>query len=188
MILRNIITCIFLIANIISLSAQAFNVCNCSSNSNSVSLDTTLMPLYEWRDIWAEEGGAIANNSSQYSFGNGATGFIGLPIDDGWEVVAMYYHSDNNGVNDDLTINLVDMRTQSVAAPIISTITINNSGDGVGNNGYLYQEFTAPIGIPDGAVLGFRTGTETGVFSDVRVGARLRRKVGDFVSEVTISN
>lgn len=151
------------------------------------TLTVTKMPLYEYRDQWAEEGGGAVDNSAQYSYGNGATGFKGLPYDDGWEIIAVYIHSDNNGPNDDMSVFIHDYQTTvSNAAPIVATITYNNSGDGQTNNGYQYTPLTATI--PDGAVLGFRTDNENGNVSDIVVGFRARRQIGEYVSDVTISN
>lgn len=155
--------------------------------SETAQLNITSMPLYEYRDIWAEEGSALSNNNSQWSFGNGAVGFIGLPIDDGWEVTDMYFHADTASATSDVTVHLVDMTTPSNAAPIISTVTVVDAGDGVANNAYVYETFATPVAVPAGAVLGFRTGTEVGAFSDARVGARLRREIGTYVSDVTLS-
>lgn len=137
--------------------------------------------VYEYRDIWAEEGGGLADNASQWSYGNGAGGFIGLPIDAGWEVEALYFHADISGATSDVTVHMVDMRTPSVAAPIITTIDVVDSGQGVGNNAWQFTTLATPVAVPDGAVLGFRTGDEQGAYSDARMGARLRRPLGSFL-------
>ena len=154
----------------------------------SIQFEAQTLPLYEWRDIWAEESSNLANGSSQWSFANGDTGYIGLPIDSGWEVVSMYFHSDNNGANDDLTVHMVDQSTPAANSPIVSTVTVVNSGQGSANNAYVFEEFATAIAVPDGAVLGFRTGVESGSFNGARVGARLRRKIGEYVSAVTVTN
>lgn len=151
----------------------------------SATLIVTKMPLYEYRDIWAEEAGGLANNSAQWSFGNGATGFIGLPIDSGWEVVAMGFHSDTGNGATDLTIELVDYTTPSTAAVVISSIDVDAPGDGAVNNLYKYEELATPASVPSGAVLGFRTQEDGGNAGDARAYARLRRQVGEYVSDVT---
>lgn len=138
--------------------------------------------LYEYRDIWAEESGAATNDNTQWSYGNGATGFIGLPIDAGWEVEAMYFQSDIGGsAAESLSVHLVDFTTPSAAAPVIATISLTAAGAGVDNNAYLFEPLATPVAVPTGAVLGFRTGTEVGTWSDMRVGARLRREISDYV-------
>jgi len=159
-----------------------------SFNNTQGTLTVTKLPLYEYRDIWAEENGSLSNNNPEWSFGAGAEGYIGLPIDAGWEVIAMYFHSDVNGAGDDLTINLINIATNpSGTAPTIATLTMTNSGSGQANNAWIYQDMTnAPAAVPANAVLGFRTGTEVGNINDARVGVRLRRKVGDYVSDVLL--
>ena len=150
-------------------------------------LVVTKQPVYEYRDIWAEEGGALNNNSAQWSFGNGATGNIGLPIDAGWEVIGMYLHVDNNAAGTNVTVDLVDF-SDPVNAPTIAQVIMINSGDGEANNGYIYRDYlggaNVPAPVPAGAVLGFITATDNGA-SDGRVGVRLRRQVGEFVSDVS---
>jgi hypothetical protein len=151
-------------------------------------LTVTKLPLYEYRDIWAEENATLANNSTEWSFGAGAEGYIGLPIDSGWEVIAMYFHSDNNGAADDLTINLIDIATNpSGTAPTIATLTMVNSGSGQANNAWGFQDMlSSPVSVPANAVLGFRTGTEVGNIGNARVGARLRRQISEYVSDVQL--
>ena len=154
-----------------------------------VALTVTKLPLYEYRDIWAEESAAINSNTPEWSFGNGADGYIGLPIDSGWEVIAMYFHSDINGINDDLTINLINIATTpSAAAPTIATVTMVNSGSGQANNAWVFQDMlAAPVSVPANAVLGFRTGIEVGNIQDARVGVRLIRQICEYVSNVQLN-
>lgn len=144
-------------------------------------------PLYEHRDIWAEENGGAVSNSSQYSYGNGATGFIGLPIDNDWQVEAVYLHADSTLATGSLSVNLVDMSTPSVAAPIIATVQVTTPGNGPAGNAYTYTPLPAPVPVPNGAVLGFRTGTEVGAYSDIRVGARLSREIGQYISQILVN-
>ena len=152
------------------------------------TLTVTKKPLYRYEAVTAEESGGAADNSSQWSTGNGATGFIGVPINDGWEVTDLSFHADFGGsAGESMQVHLVDMRTPSVAAPIIATLNIVGAGDGVDNNAYIFTEFASPIAIPNGAVLGFRTGDEVGTWSDMRIRAGIRKEIDEFVSDVSIS-
>lgn len=148
-------------------------------------------PLYEYRDVWAEEGGVLNNNSAQWSYGNGATGFMGLPImDDGWEVTHMYFHADTYAANTAVEVALCDYTTPSnAAANILATIALSNSVDGFGatNNAAKYVELSPYVPVPNPAILGFRTISRVGTASDVRVGVRLRRQIGEYVSDVSIA-
>lgn len=153
----------------------------------SVTVAATTTPIYQYRDIWAAENAALAPAVFEWGFGDGGGGATGLPVDDGWEVEAMYFHSDVNGAADDVTIDMVDVRTPNAGAPVIATITVTDAGSGVANNAYLYEEFATPIAVPAGAVLGFRTVAETGAYQDARVGARLRKLQANVVTDVTIN-
>lgn len=144
-------------------------------------------PLYEYRDIWAEESGTTDQNSAEWSFGNGATGYIGLPIDEGWEVEAIYAHFDTYPATARIQIDLMNYGMAipgPAAANTITSITFSGSTDGNGatNNAYKYEKLPSPVPVPtiNGfTVLGFITRGESGNISDARVGVRLRRKVGD---------
>jgi len=153
--------------------------------------DISLIDLYEYRDIWAEESGATNAGSAEWSFGNGATGFIGLPIDDGWEVTAMYFQGDTYAATATIQVDLMNYGNtpSNAGANTIASISLANSTDGGGatNNGYKYQDLPTPIAIPvtgDSTVIGFITRGETGNISDARVGARLRRKIGEVYGKV----
>ena len=151
------------------------------------AITVTKSPTYEYMDIWAEESGAIQTSQSEWSFGNGATGFIGLPVDAGWEVIAMSFHSDIWAAASSAEVHLVDFQgTPTATSPVISTISVTNAGDGENNNAYLYDAFPTPVAVPANAVLGFRTGTISGTVSDGRVAARLRRQTGEHVTDVLV--
>lgn len=158
-----------------------------------VSLSVTKADLYEYRDIWAEESGGTNANSAEWSFGNGATGFMGLPIDAGWEVIAMYFQADTYAATATIQVDLMNYGNtpSSAAANTIASIALANAADGGGatNNAYKFQDFASPISIAvagAATVIGFITRGETGNISDARVGVRLRRKIGEYVTEVSL--
>jgi len=169
-------------------------ICGLGKRLDDLSLAVTRLPLYEYRDIWAEESGATNAGTAEWSFGNGATGFMGLPIDVGWEVEAMYFHADTFAANGSISVDLMDYGNtpSNAGANTISSIVLANSTDGGGatNNAYKYEQYVTPIAIPitgTSTVVGFITRTESGNISDARVGARLRRRIGEYVSDVTLS-
>lgn len=158
-------------------------------SASSAPSATQVKELYEYRDIWAEENGSLNANSAEWSFGNGAKGFTGLPIDSGWQVEAMYFQADTYPATATVTIDLMDYGSAapgSAAANTLASLTMSSSTDGGGatNNGYKYEVLTTPVDIPvvgDSTVIGFITRGLTGAISDARVGARLRRSVGSFL-------
>lgn len=158
------------------------------------TLTVTKEPLYEYRDIWAEESGAVSAGTAQWSFGNGATGFMGLPIDAGWEVEAMYFHADTYPATATVQVDLMNYGNvpSNAAANTITSISLSSSTDGGGatNNAYKYERLATPVLIPvtgTSTVIGFITRVRTGAISDARVGARLRRQIGEFVSDVVVT-
>lgn len=144
------------------------------------------LPLYEYRDIWAEESGGLSNNNAQYSYGNGAVGFMGLPIDAGWEVVAMGFNADVYPANGQVQVDLMSYNTPSNAATnTIASVNLTSATDGGGttNNPFKYFVLPTPAPIPSG-LIGFITRTEVGAVTDARAYARLRRYIGDYVSDI----
>ena len=157
-----------------------------------VNATVTKLPLYEYRDIWAEEGGALAANSSEWSFGDTGIGTKGLPISGVWEIIGMYIHADSFNSSPSVTVALYDWATTgNAASKRIATITMANAtdGSGVNNHAWKYDDYnSAPIAIPTNpTILGFRTIAKSGTVSDARVGIRLRSKVGDYVSDVVFN-
>jgi len=164
--------------------------------SGAPSLTITTEPTYEYREIWAEESGGLNAAQSEWSYGNGATGFMGIPhlAEEGWEVTHMYFNSDVYNAGANVTIALMQFETASNnISNEVSTITVANSTDGGGstNHAYKTEKYDPPIPIPfptSGAPLGFYTKTLTGgTISDARVGARLRRQTGTHVTGVTLN-
>jgi len=156
-----------------------------------ISGNVTKETLYEYRDIWAEESGGTNANNTEWSFGNGATGTIGLPIGEGWEVVEMYFQADVYAATATIQVDLLDMSDGLTGvANTVSSIRLSNSTDGGGqtNNAFKIELYATPISVGNTAtgLLGFITRGETGNISDARVGARLRRKIGEYVSDITI--
>lgn len=102
--------------------------------------------------IWAEESGALSNNNTQWSFGNGATGTIGISMT-ACEVFAVSMEADVVGTS-------VSIELMKNNAPAVSTLFTGANG---------YEQLATPIDFANGDLLGFRTDVETGAYSDVRV-------------------
>lgn len=150
----------------------------------------TREPLYEYRDIWAEENSALDANSAEWSFGNGSSGFMGIPFDNGWEIFAMYFMADVFAATAAVEVAIHNYRNAASAAIAndLASITISSATDGGGqvNNAAKFETLAVPVTVPANAVLGFITRTDTGTISDARVGARLRRQIGEYVSDVQL--
>ncbi len=63
-------------------SPQTANVVSSDANNSiKIGLDGgAYFGAYEKIVIWAEENSSLANNQLEWSFGNGATGLIGIPL------------------------------------------------------------------------------------------------------------
>lgn len=175
---------------IMSLSQLTKCYCGLLRRVAAIGVTTTTTAIYEYRDIWAEESGAANGNSAEWSFGNGATGFIGLPFDAGWEVTHMYFHGDTFATNASISVDLMNYGNvpSNAGANTIAGISLANAADGGGgvNNAYKFFTLIAPVAIPVG-VIGFITRASSGNISDIRVGARMRRKVADVVTSVNLA-
>lgn len=177
----------------VNTSPQSVTVVLTDGGSVQLSVSTTTQPVYEYRDIWAEEGSAVTAGSAEWSFGNGATGYMGLPIDAGWEVEAMYFSADTYAATASVSVDLMNYGNtpSNAAANTIVSISLSSATDGGGgtNNGYKYEVLPTPVPVPvtgTTTLIGFITRTVSGSVGDARVGARLRRKVADVVTGVSL--
>jgi len=161
---------------------------NVAANGDANWLAVEEKPLYEHREMWAEENAAISSNQPEYSYGNGATSYIGLPFDSGWEVIELGINADVFAASAIVTIDLMSYNTPSSdTSNTIDSFTIDSSADGGGttNNAYKHHLVPTPVPVPAGLV-GFLTRSVTGgTVSDVRVWARFRRQVGTYLAPVS---
>lgn len=155
---------------------------------SSVSLNVTTQPLYEYRTFWAEENGAVANNSFEWSFGNGSTGAIGLPFEAGWEITQVFMQSEVSGTS--LQVDFLDTAVvNTAAAPVLFSITHSAAtwfGAG-GTNRASIVDLSPVVILAADSIIAPYTRTEVGIFSDVRVGFNARRQIGDYVSAVSVA-
>lgn len=109
--------------------------------------------------IWAEENAGISNGQREWSFGNGATGDIGIVVPFDAQIIAVSYNADTAGTNSEVAV-------------VINTSTqIATTGPQSGEDGF--NLLGSPVSISAGDRLGFQTITGGGA-SDVRVCAWLR--------------
>lgn len=108
--------------------------------------------------VWAEENGNLSNNNTQWSFGNGAVGNIGIPLALDCQLFALSFNADNFG-GTSASIN-IRRNGATVQTP---NFTANNQ----------VQLFSS-IAFNLGDVLSFETNTVVGTMNDVRVCAWFR--------------
>lgn len=148
--------------------------------------------VYEHMLVWAEESGGTDANSAEWSFGNGATGFMGLVIDwSEWEIEGMGFQADTYPATGTIQIDAMDYSSAtpgSAAANTLASVTLASATDGGGaiNNAYKYQATAVPVSLAGVSVLGFITRGETGNISDARVMIYLRRKLGNFIDTANL--
>lgn len=109
--------------------------------------------------IWAEENGNLGNGNTQWSFGNGAAGFIGLPLGIDCELFAISVNADVPGTS--------------------VSINIQRAGATVSTPNFTANNQVIPItAIPytQGQLVSFQTNTVVGTWTDVRVCAWFRVK------------
>lgn len=136
-----------------------------------------LVPEYRHDNYFVEESGNLSNSNYQWSWGNGDTGFIGVPIGSGCEIIAFSFNGDNAGANDTVSIDIVDMQNGQT---IIHTFATTNQGQ-ANNYNYYEDAENSPIALPDNMVLGFRTRTEVGIINGARIGLWTRRETGRMI-------
>lgn len=158
-------------------------------------LALTKQAVYEHRDIWAEERVGPTTTTPRWSFGDGANGYAGLVVDTGWEVEALYFQADLFAANARITVDLMNYGLSQSTAPVgtLASIALTSATDGGGqtNNAFKYAKLVTPVLVPVNAAgstfIGFHTRSFTGSMSNMRVGARLRRKIGDFVVNAALT-
>jgi hypothetical protein len=126
-------------------------------------LDTSVETQYRVL-IWAEESGALSSGR-QWSFGNGATGDIGIPAWEDGDIVGMVLNTENAAGSATVAVTLNSTQ--------VGTVTINPPDEDV------VTIFPSPIAFVQGDRIGFSTVSDTGR-SDARVGAIL-----EFTSELS---
>jgi len=139
------------------------------NDGDVVQIDRNSLP-YEKIVIWAEEAATLANNSLEWSFGNSATGRIGIPLPEDWEAYAVSVNSQTNGAGDSVEIAVINAVTNT------NIFTFTATATAVDDNMAYTEILATPVAIPAGTCLGFRTVTVTGSFNDNRVAVFLRRR------------
>lgn len=110
--------------------------------------------------IWAEENAALAASGNyEWSFGNGATGFIGIPMGLDCELFALSLNADTFGTSVEIQAEINGTVAQS------HNFTANNE----------VANFTA-IPFTQGDLLSFMTNTSVGTTTDARICAWFRVK------------
>ena len=136
------------------------NTSNYANGNISINTDTLHFVL------WAEEGGLLANNNTQWSYGNGATGLIGVTMVGDWELYALTFQGENINANGSAIIRLWDIEANVPITPALITTT---PGQKIFRVGY-----SPTIVIPE-TTLGFKTISRTATVGDIRVAAWLKR-------------
>jgi hypothetical protein len=106
--------------------------------------------------IWAEESGGLFNNATQWSFGNGATGNIGIPMITAGRLIGMSLNAEN-APNSNCTVEVL---INGVSSGVSITVSAGVNDD--------FVVFGSPVAYSAGDRIGFRTVLGGGA-SDVRV-------------------
>lgn len=109
--------------------------------------------------IWAEENAGLGNNQREWSFGNGATGDIGIVLPINADLFAVSYNADTAGTNTEIAV------VQNTSSQVATT------GPQSGEDGFVI--LGSPVAFSAGDRLGFQTIIAGGAV-DVRVCAWFR--------------
>lgn len=108
--------------------------------------------------IWAEENGGLANNQTEWSFGNGSTGSIGIPLPIACDLFAITVNSANSASG-----TVINVRRNNNDVADSNALTGNNNVTVLGS----------PVAFSAGDLLGFETEIAGGA-NNVRVAAWFR--------------
>ena len=120
---------------------------------------TVTVDEFAFFPIWAEENAGLGNNQREWSFGNGATGDIGIVLPVDAQLYAVSYNADNAGTNTEIAV------VQNTSSQVATT------GPQSGEDGF--NILGTPVQFSAGDRLGFQTILAGGA-SDVRVCAWMR--------------
>lgn len=126
--------------------------------------------VYEKIVIFAETSANITTGGgTQWAFGDGDTGVIGVPVVGNWELFAFSIQARSASVTPtNVVINVLDQNTSSILQSFTATLTTSP--------GAYTEELVTPISVPSGTTIGFTTGSvSAGTVTGARVAAWLRR-------------
>ena len=120
-------------------------------------IQNNLTQGYSVFPIWVEENGNLSNNNRQWSGGNGSVGNVNFPLLD-CDIFAVSLHGEIEGTS--VSIDL--MKNDALAE------TVTFSG------GSRIIDLTTPLSYVREDLLGYRTNTVVGTWTDARILAWIR--------------
>lgn len=149
---------------------------NAAATAAAAAVNTAISTrLYEKNVIYAETAANImTGGGSQWAFGDGDTGNIGIPVVEQWELYAVSFQARSVTANTNVVMNVLNINTgatlYSFTVPLTTPVP-------PATNGVYTTTLTTPVTIPAGATIGFNTGSvSAGVVAGARVGVWLRRR------------
>ena len=111
--------------------------------------------------IWAEENGTLANNSREWSFGNGSTGNVNIVLPVEADLFGFSFQAES-GIGD-ASVHVLKNDAIEYTSPQFGPEQFGN-----------FEILTTPVPYNIGDALGFRTNIENGNLTDCRVCAWFR--------------
>ena len=131
-----------------------------SDAGNLKKFNFTFLATEVYETIWAEESGGLGNGQREWSFGNGATGNINIPI---------FY---------DCKIREIGIDAEVVGTSIILQVMVNNVAVAQGSIiGEGIAVLDVEVTVNKGDFLGFRTLSRVGTYTDARVAVALIQEI-----------
>jgi hypothetical protein len=130
--------------------------------------------IYEKNVIFAETALNITTGGgTQWAFGDGDTGAIGIPLPESWELYAVSLQARSVTANATVVINILNINDGSTIYQITAPLTTPVPP---AINGVYTQMLATPVAIPAGSTIGFSTvSVSAGIVTGARIGAWLRR-------------
>ncbi len=151
-------------------TSQTARVVSANAN-NSVTVGSdggAYINVYEKLVIWAENKGKLGNDKLEWSFGAESDGQIGIPMPEAWEIYAVSFNADESNFGDSVVMAVTNSQTNTNLYTFVAS--------GTADNIVYTQLLAAPVAVPAGTSIGFRTVLENGDIKNARVAVWLRRR------------
>ncbi|HGI8170834.1 TPA: hypothetical protein ACJT8G_002871 [Legionella pneumophila] len=146
---------------------------NTLAQANTYTDNTINTRVYEKVVIFAENTANITTGGgTQWAFGDGDTGAIGIPLVEDWELFAVSFQARSVTLSTNVNMIVRNMNDASTIYAFTAPLLVTPPA----NNGVYTEMLATPIPIPAGTTIGFATSSvSAGVVTGARVAVWLRR-------------
>jgi hypothetical protein len=146
---------------------------NTLAQANSYTDNAINTRVYEKVVIFAENTANITTGGgTQWAFGDGDTGAIGIPLVEDWELFAVSFQARSVTLSTNVNMIVRNMNNASTLYAFTAPLSVTPPAA----NGVYTELLVTPVPIPAGTTIGFATSSvSAGVVTGARVAVWLRR-------------